>query len=571
MGTVYGGMPTPPQLSQLSKCGIPERDRKVMARNGGKNALNPEDPLIGSDRMLHPPPMLRVTGPLFPVLTNATLFSILPPDISPLTQRPMSTQTHVIPLAEPLLTTTSQRPGRQRNLEREEAKRQLREAAAKSGFGASLPHERRRPLAREREVLGEGLAFSGLWVGEEVGKAKEFRLQLSLGRPGVEEEQEVGQTQTPGPEEVARMLDPEIQEQASIDGLPDLEGEITPHDETTLVEHLNTSADLAPLDSTPMAILPEIKPAFQPWATFLSEPLTVVSKPSQKTAKARSLASCLSQRDSVALWVRINGQTVRTKYMKLEPFGTPQLTAKTGKWTPFRFDVIHRAVPPPTQAKPVKISSKVNGEDEVAEVLTYGSLVVLVDLQSGVRSEAVKLVRVERNEAVVGADEGHPVSELQRVGFVREEPDHQEAMGRGRWYLSAPGARLGGGELLDPSAKGRNASRRSAKLTAVVADTEESRAPETLGGVEKDSHPAASGSVTQVRPAKKRKTSRNALAMATLAEDEDHSSASLLSWKQAEREEREIVTDDGKVTLTQNVVVEMVEDFMCWVIGGVCE
>ena len=104
-----------------------------------------------------------------------------------------------------------------------------------------------------------------------------------------------------------------------------------------------------------------------------------------------------------------------------------------------------------------------------------------------------------------------------------------------------------------------------------MADTEESRAPETLGGVEKDSHPAASGSVTQVRPAKKRKTSRNALAMATLAEDEDHSSASLLSWKQAEREEREIVTDDGKVTLTQNVVVEMVEDFMCWVIGGVCE
>ena len=280
------------------------------------------------------------------------------------------------------------------------------------------------------------------------------------------------------------------------------------------------------------------------------------------------MASCLTERDSVSLCVRINGQTVRTKYMKVESTDTPQFTAKTGKWTPFHFEVIHRAVPLAAEAKSVRPRSKLSREEEKADVMTYGSIVVLVDLQSGVRSEAVKLVQVKRNEVIVGADEGYPISELQRVGFVRLE-NGSEFVGEGkRWYLSAPGAKLGGGELLDPLAPGRSKSRRSMKAPVSVP-TQEVAVPETLDRIEHDKPPEAGLSGSE-KPTKKRKTPQNALARATLAEDDDNSSQAILSWAKADHLDQEIVTNDGEKMFTRNVVVDKVEDWMCWVICGVC-
>ncbi len=515
--------------------------------------------------MLNPPPMLRISGPLFTLLTSITLSSTISTDTTP-TPTPMSSQTHVIPLAELISDTIPQRPGRQRRLERDETKRKLLEAAAKSGFGASLPRERKRGLAREREVLAEGLAFSGLWVGEEVGRGKEFRLQLGLGQPGVEAKPIIENLTTP----IVLDVSPRSDIDNAINGLTDLNGEEPiSSGEVTLLEEFDVNSKAAPGEATSVADREDVKPDTPSWATLVSGPLTVVSKPSQKTAKARSMTSCLTEHDSISLWVRINGQTVRTKYMKLESGETPQLTAKTGKWTPFRFDIIRRAAPPAAEAKSARSRFKVYAEDENAAVLTYGSIVVMVDLQSGARSEPVKLVKVERNEAIVGMDKGHPVSELQRVGLVKVGEGVEASQGGASWYLSAPGARLGGGELLDPSVATRAISRRLAKVRKQMPKDEEVQ-PDTLEGVDADEITPKAESFTPENPSKRKKTRRNALALATLAEDEDNSSKAILSWSRAEREDREIVTNDGQETHTRTVIVEKVEDWMCWVIGGIC-
>ena len=527
--------------------------------------------------MLNPPPMLRVSGPLFPLLTTATLSSILSP-IQSSSPFPMSSQTHSIPLLQAEPESTQQIPGRLKRSERASHRRKLLQAAAKSGFGAALPSERRKALAKERDILAEGLAFSGLWVGEEVGKGKEFRLELKLGQPGMNPspgEEATHHTSIKAAEVLEERHDGHIDQSAFLEDQQNVRtsdenrGEVVDA-VATLEEHLRAISEAD--QNSRLSAIPNVDNPVRtgqqskPWATFISAPLTIVSKPSQKTAKARSMASCLSERDSVSLWVRIHGQTVRTKYMKLEPGEPPRLTAKTGKWTPFRFEVIRRALPPVTSDKPSRSRSRRDGEEDDAGVLTYGSTVVLVDLQSGVATEPVKLIKVGRNEAVVGEDEGHPISELQRVGLVRLGADEGERDMGGRWYLSAPGARAGGGETVGPPGPSRQRSRKIPRNQAVK--------PETLGGAEHEDMQASSalehGDQVQT-PSKRQKTKRNALALASLAEAEEGSSQSVLSWTRAEKEDREITVSNGKEVSTRRVVVEKVEDWMCWVIGGVCK
>ena len=372
----------------------------------------------------------------------------------------MSAQTHAIPLGESV-DTDSLHISITRKSQRENVKRKLREAAAKSGFGASLPHERRRALVRDREVLAEGLAFSGLWVGEEVGKGKGFRLRLSLGYPGLVLDQPSGSPLPLDAQYPGRTQEPSLLN----DRLPEMNVNVDAAYTGTIMNSSQHADALIgePIKSTPTKNVSST--AAPAWATLLSAPLTVVSKPSQKTAKARSVANCLTERDLFALWVRINAQTVRTKYMKLEQNRTLQLTARTGKWSPFRFEVINRANSPVTDGKPARNRFKTPVEDELADVLTFGSVVVLVDVQSRVRSEAVKLVKVERNEVILGADEGRPISELQRVGLVRMERGMEDVQSETRWYLSAAGARLGGGELSEPTELGMSRSRSTARST----------------------------------------------------------------------------------------------------------
>ena len=81
------------------------------------------------------------------------------------------------------------------------------------------------------------------------------------------------------------------------------------------------------------------------WASFSSAPVTIISKPSKKTAKTRNLASCILAGGPVSLFNRINSQTVRTKYMTIDN-GT--LCASNVTWSAFTVNVIRR----PTSENP---------------------------------------------------------------------------------------------------------------------------------------------------------------------------------------------------------------------------
>ena len=73
------------------------------------------------------------------------------------------------------------------------------------------------------------------------------------------------------------------------------------------------------------------------WAQFESAPVTIISKPSKKTAKTRNIASCILAGGPVSLFNRINSQTVRTKYMTVDG---GQLCASNVSWAAFNVSVV---------------------------------------------------------------------------------------------------------------------------------------------------------------------------------------------------------------------------------------
>jgi recombining binding protein (suppressor of hairless) len=85
------------------------------------------------------------------------------------------------------------------------------------------------------------------------------------------------------------------------------------------------------------------------WASFDSAPVTIISKPSKKTSKARNVTACILAGGPVSLFNRINSQTVRTKYMTIE---SSQLCASNTTWSAFNVNVVRRAGDVPPSGKP---------------------------------------------------------------------------------------------------------------------------------------------------------------------------------------------------------------------------
>ena len=559
----------------------------------------------------------------------------------------MTSQTHHIaigPVADNALSTDLETNFKKKGRKSSEDK--LREMAAASGFGGALPWERRKTASRERQALRDGLTFPGLWVAEVVGKQKDFEIELQLGTPGVpgEQAQAAGQIMIgSAPPQTDLALTENTLTAEELEKAQAVQAS---------TEELNHQVDPSLLEPD----APEAKPARAQkvvpglnvgrsstagWATLPSNALSLVSKPSRKTVKARNLATCLTISDSFALYVRINSQTVRTKYLKSEGgIDSPSLESRTGQWTPFKFEVVTRAVPSP--AALLSTARRYAPHDELTpDILTYGSTVRLVDLQTGVKSEPVKLVKVEKNEILVGEKEGHPVSELQRIAFARLQDGVEDVRGGARWFLSAPGARAGGGELL-PEQPVRQRRKKSPKNKVADADeaqddqalveqtledlaNEQSRADEMekLGGADQsevklseedaelppefkealiemeaearaaaNGHESTQGGLDAYEPGaedaaqveeeeegeedgeikkKRPKTKRNALARATLAEQEGSGTQNALQWVKAVREDKEVVIEVGKEKRKERRTVEMIEDWMSWVITGVGE
>jgi recombining binding protein (suppressor of hairless) len=81
------------------------------------------------------------------------------------------------------------------------------------------------------------------------------------------------------------------------------------------------------------------------WAAFDSAPVTIISKPSKKTAKTRNISSCILAGGPVSLFNRINSQTVRTKYMTID---NGHLCASNVAWSAFNVNVVRRPTEVPS-------------------------------------------------------------------------------------------------------------------------------------------------------------------------------------------------------------------------------
>ena len=92
-----------------------------------------------------------------------------------------------------------------------------------------------------------------------------------------------------------------------------------------------------PQTEPPLSLSPLDRP--RPWAEFESAPVTIISKPSKKTAKTRNISSCILAGGPVALFNRINSQTVRTKYMTID---NTHLCASNVTWSAFNVSVVRR-------------------------------------------------------------------------------------------------------------------------------------------------------------------------------------------------------------------------------------
>ncbi|RPD64861.1 hypothetical protein L227DRAFT_494481 [Lentinus tigrinus ALCF2SS1-6] len=165
------------------------------------------------------------------------------------------------------------------------------------------------------------------------------------------------------------------------------------------------------------------------WASFDSAPVTIISKPSKKTAKTRNISSCILAGGPVSLFNRINSQTVRTKYMTIEH---NQLCASNVAWSAFAVNVV----------RPQGTENPLGGPQPV----TYGSEIVLADTVTGVQTAPLIIRKVDKGRIV--PDDGGPVSQMQKIALQRVNTDGT------RHYLSAAGPIPGTPGVTVPPAPG---------------------------------------------------------------------------------------------------------------------
>ncbi|KAI9318745.1 beta-trefoil DNA-binding domain-containing protein [Dichotomocladium elegans] len=156
---------------------------------------------------------------------------------------------------------------------------------------------------------------------------------------------------------------------------------------------------------------PPLPCATQPYLTFFSNPISIISKPSKKTSKARNVSTCILANSPVSLYNRINSQTVRTKYMSSEH---GNLCAKNTNWSPFEIVVLRQS---PKDDDAASISDEVMSPQGAAYAATvnYGSEILLRDMQTGVESPPMIIRKVDKGRVVEAAN--GPVSQMQKVAL----------------------------------------------------------------------------------------------------------------------------------------------------------
>ncbi|CEG68660.1 hypothetical protein RMATCC62417_04873 [Rhizopus microsporus] len=151
--------------------------------------------------------------------------------------------------------------------------------------------------------------------------------------------------------------------------------------------------------------------------TFYSNPISIISKPSKKTAKiTRNASSCLFNHSIISLFNRINSQTVRTKYMSSD---NHQLCAKHASWSPFEIIVTRQ---PQQQQQPYP--------HHHSTAITFGTEIILKDIHTGTTSPPLILRKVEKGQIV--HDATGLLSQMQKVALQLANAPHQYLNSNGK-------------------------------------------------------------------------------------------------------------------------------------------
>ncbi|KAI9490349.1 hypothetical protein BDB00DRAFT_838134 [Zychaea mexicana] len=175
----------------------------------------------------------------------------------------------------------------------------------------------------------------------------------------------------------------------------------------------------------------------QPYATFLSHPISIISKPSKKTAKARNVSSCILANAPISLFNRINSQTVRTKYLTS---ADDRMCAKNATWSPF--DIV--LVRPPMHGAAASSSTSSSSVHPAAASMpvTYGTELMLRDHNTGVTSPLLIIRKVDKGRIAPCAF--GPVSQMQKVALQLASTGGKNKPSSKPMYLSAAGATMDG-------------------------------------------------------------------------------------------------------------------------------
>ncbi|KAJ2393774.1 hypothetical protein GGI23_004964 [Coemansia sp. RSA 2559] len=146
------------------------------------------------------------------------------------------------------------------------------------------------------------------------------------------------------------------------------------------------------------------------YASLESDPVTIISKPSKKTAKARNQSTCIRAGSLISLFNRINSQTFRTKYLNVD-HNTNRWVAQSHNWSPLEVVVIADSGN--------ETVGNLRGDDPVQPAdrrpLFYGSEIVLVESRRNFQSPPMIIHKVERGRLVENARS--PVSQMQKIAL----------------------------------------------------------------------------------------------------------------------------------------------------------
>lgn len=149
-------------------------------------------------------------------------------------------------------------------------------------------------------------------------------------------------------------------------------------------------------EGEPTVDLAQVPPK-EPWAVFYSNPIHIISKPSKKTTRGNTPG--IINMGSIALFNRINSQTVRTKYLSHK--GTEGFTTSSSHWSPFTIQLVEHG-----------------GPSNLSGPVVYGSRVILK--APGFQSHEYIIRKVEKHRSISN-DYGRQVSQMQKIALLRAD------------------------------------------------------------------------------------------------------------------------------------------------------